>query len=92
MERKEQKKETTSRGDVRIGISIGDVNGIGVEVTMKALEDSRILNDCTPIIYGSQKLFSADKKQFRMNNFNFNGIESAEEARRKKDQHCECLG
>ena len=73
MERKEHKKER-SRGDVKIGISIGDVNGIGVEVTMRALEDSRILQDCTPIIYGSQKLFTQGKKQFRMNNFNFNGM------------------
>ena len=84
MEKKEQKKERTSHGDVRIGISIGDVNGIGIEVTMKALEDARILNDCTPIIYGSQKLFSSAKKQFRMNNFNYSEVKTAEEARRRK--------
>jgi 4-hydroxythreonine-4-phosphate dehydrogenase len=83
MERKEHKKER-SRGDVKIGISIGDVNGIGVEVTMRALEDSRILQDCTPIIYGSQKLFTQGKKQFRMNNFNFNGMNAATDARRRK--------
>jgi len=84
MEKKEHKKERSSKSDVRVGISIGDVNGIGMEVTMKALEDARILQDCTPIIYGSQKLFAASKKQFRMNNFNFNGITSAADARRKK--------
>ncbi|MCJ8289142.1 MAG: 4-hydroxythreonine-4-phosphate dehydrogenase PdxA [Crocinitomicaceae bacterium] len=84
MEKKDQKKERTSRGDVRIGISIGDVNGIGIEVTMKALEDARMLNDCTPIIYGSQKLFSTHKKQLRMNNFNYTVVKDAESARRKK--------
>ncbi len=84
MEKKDQKKERTSRRDVRIGISIGDVNGIGIEVTMKALEDARMLNDCTPIIYGSQKLFASSKRQFRLNNFNYNGVKTAEEARRKK--------
>ena len=47
------KKETSSRTPVRVGISIGDVNGIGPEVIMKALSDNRILLDCTPIIYGS---------------------------------------
>ncbi len=83
MERRDQKKEK-SRSDVRIGISIGDTNGIGIEVTMKALEDSRILHDCTPIIYGSQKLFASGKKRFRMNNFNFSGISAAMDARRKK--------
>ncbi len=84
MEKKEHKKERSSKSDVRVGISVGDVNGIGVEVTMKALEDARILQDCTPIIYGSEKLFAESKKQFRMNNFNFSGIKSAAEARRKK--------
>ena len=84
MEKKEHKKERTSSKDVRIGISIGDVNGIGIEVTMKALEDSRILQDCTPIIYGSQKLFTEGKKLFRMNNINFSSIKTAAEARRKK--------
>jgi len=83
MDKKDQKKER-SRSDVRIGISIGDTNGIGVEVTMKALEDSRILQDCTPVIYGSQKLFAHGKKQFRMNNFNFSGVNSATDARRRK--------
>lgn len=83
MEKKEHKKEKF-HGDVRIGISIGDTNGIGIEVTMKALEDSRILQDCTPIIYGSQKLFAQGKKEFRMNNFNFNGVSTAADARRKK--------
>lgn len=84
MEKKEQKKERSSRSDVRVGISVGDINGIGVEVTMKALEDARMLQDCTPIIYGSEKLFVEHKKQLRMNNFNFSGISSANDARRKK--------
>lgn len=84
MEKKEQKKERTSGADVRVGISIGDVNGIGIEVIMKALEDARILEDCTPIIYGSQKLFAINKKDLRMNNFNFSGVKTAEQARRRK--------
>ena len=56
------KKETSSRTPVRVGISVGDVNGIGPEVIMKALSDNRILLDCTPIIYGSTKVFSFYKK------------------------------
>lgn len=80
----DQKKERTSGSDVRIGISIGDINGIGIEVIMKALEDARILTDCTPIIYGSDKIFSAYKKQLRMNNFNYTGVKTVEESKRKK--------
>lgn len=41
---------------LKIGITHGDVNGIGYEVIIKALEDPRMLELCTPIIYGSAKL------------------------------------
>lgn len=43
---------------VKIGISIGDINGVGPEVIIKTLSDERILNFCTPIIYGSSKVIS----------------------------------
>ena len=38
-----------------IGFSIGDVNGIGIEVILKALSDNRMLDIMTPVIYGSEK-------------------------------------
>ena len=47
---------------LRIGITIGDVNGVGPEVIMKALSDNRILQTCTPIIYGSAKTLSFHRK------------------------------
>lgn len=40
----------------KIGITQGDINGIGYEVIIKALEDTRMLELCTPIIYGSAKI------------------------------------
>ena len=42
----------------RIGITIGDVNGIGPEVVIKALADNRILSVITPVIYGSTRVLS----------------------------------
>jgi len=54
-----------------IGISIGDVNGIGPEVTIKALLDKRILNYMTPIIFGSAKVISYYRKQCNLEQFNF---------------------
>ena len=39
----------------RIGISVGDINGIGLEVILKSLEDPRMLEFCTPVLYGSAK-------------------------------------
>ena len=59
--------------NLRIGISVGDINGIGPEVVLKALSDTRILELCTPVIFASNKLISFMKKQLDIE-FNFNGI------------------
>ncbi|MEL7221958.1 MAG: 4-hydroxythreonine-4-phosphate dehydrogenase PdxA, partial [Bacteroidota bacterium] len=45
----------------KIGISIGDINGIGPEVIIKTLSDERLLQQCTPVIYGSSKIVSYHK-------------------------------
>lgn len=47
---------------IRVGISIGDINGIGVEIILKAFSDSRMLDFCTPVIFGSSKTISFHKK------------------------------
>ena len=46
-----------------LGITQGDPNGIGYEVIIKALADARMLDMCTPIIYGSSRTFGFYKKQ-----------------------------
>ena len=53
---------------IKIGISIGDLNGIGGELIIKTFNDQRMLELCTPIIYASVKTFSFLKKHFN-NNF-----------------------
>ncbi|HNP07565.1 MAG TPA: 4-hydroxythreonine-4-phosphate dehydrogenase PdxA, partial [Cyclobacteriaceae bacterium] len=42
----------------KIGITLGDLNGIGPEVVIKALADNRLLQMITPVIYGSTKVLS----------------------------------
>jgi 4-hydroxythreonine-4-phosphate dehydrogenase len=37
-----------------VGISQGDINSISSEIIIKALSDSRLLDTCIPVIYGSQ--------------------------------------
>lgn len=54
-----------------IGISIGDINGIGPELAIKALSDNRILEFCTPVIFGSAKVINFYRKSITDNNFNF---------------------
>ena len=47
---------------LKIGFTLGDVNGIGPEVLIKALDDNRILKLCTPVIYGSTEFYLFIKK------------------------------
>lgn len=67
-----------------IGISIGDINGIGAEVTMKALQDSRLQKMITPVIYGHGKAITYYRKTLEMNDFNFMQVRSIEEIHHKK--------
>jgi len=63
-----------------IGISLGDFNGIGPEVTIKALADKRMLNMMTPVIFGSSKVVSYYRKALDLESgFNFMTIKSLEE-------------
>ena len=58
----------------RIGITLGDYNGIGPEVVLKALSDNRILNLVTPVVYGSGKVFSYYKKLFNLEDVNYTQV------------------
>ena len=46
---------------VKVGITHGDINGIGYEVILKTLSDTRITELCTPVIYGSSKIRLSQK-------------------------------
>ncbi len=55
-----------------VGISIGDLNGIGGEIILKTFEDSRMLELCTPVIFASSKAMNFYKTHFGSDiNFNF---------------------
>lgn len=64
----------------RIGITHGDTNGIGYEVILKTLEDSRILELCTPIVYGSGRMASYHRKGMDLATVNFITREDAADA------------
>ena len=66
---------------IKVGITHGDINGIGYEVILKTLEDNRILELCTPIIYGSAKIAAYYRKALNMQQFPVNQIEKAADAR-----------
>jgi len=64
---------------LKIGITIGDMNGVGPEIILKTFIDKRMLEFCTPIIYSSTKSLEAIKKHFKYN-IDFNSIKSSAQA------------
>lgn len=58
---------------IRVGISLGDINGIGIEVILKTFEDTRMLDFCIPVLFGSTKTVSYHKNALHLNN-NIQGI------------------
>lgn len=70
--------------EIKVGITLGDVNGIGPEVVLKALDDSRILSEFTPVVYGSTKLLSHVKRAAGLDQVNWLGCQDATDAKRKK--------
>lgn len=68
---------------IKIGFSVGDFNGIGPEIIMKALKDKHITDFFTPIIFASGKLFTYQKNIFKLN-LNFNYITEASQAQNGK--------
>jgi 4-hydroxythreonine-4-phosphate dehydrogenase len=75
-----------------VGITQGDGNGIGYEVIIKSLADERMLDMCTPVIYGSSKIFGFYKKQIHnIEQINTNVITSAKDVHQKRVNIVNCL-
>lgn len=64
---------------IKIGITQGDVNGIGYEVILKAFENPAILELCTPIVYGSPKVMTYHRKALELET-SFSIVNSAADA------------
>ncbi|MBQ7350402.1 MAG: 4-hydroxythreonine-4-phosphate dehydrogenase PdxA [Bacteroides sp.] len=64
---------------IRVGITHGDINGVGYEVILKTFSDSTMLELCTPIVYGSPKVAAYHRKAMDIPT-NFSIINSAEGA------------
>ena len=75
---------------LRIGITTGDINGIGLEVILKTLNNPQIKNLCTPIIYGSSKVVSYHKNIVSLDDFHFQSLKSAERPNKEKVNVVNC--
>ncbi len=65
---------------IRVGITQGDINGIGYEIILKLLSDERLLELCTPVVYGSAKIAAFYRKLLEMPQVPFKQIDSAASA------------
>src|ERR1700761_8163798 len=70
---------------IKIGISVGDINGIGLEIIIKTLADSKIYDYCMPIIYGHTKVASFYRRTTHIEDLNFFVINHANELDGRKD-------
>ena len=60
----------------RIGITLGDLNGIGPEVIIKVLSDHRLMSLMTPVVYGSTKVLSFYRKLMNLEEFNYSQVKT----------------
>lgn len=75
---------------MKIGITIGDINGIGPEIIIKALKDDRILKHFTPIIYGSSKIMAYHKNIVKDSEISFFHISEILKVNRNKINIINC--
>ena len=69
---------------IRVGISIGDINGVGIEIVLKTLNDNRMIDFCTPIIFGSNKIISEHRKILDLHDIGINIINDMSGVSQKK--------
>ncbi len=79
-----------SEEKVRVGITLGDINGVGPEIIIKAFTDTRMHQVCTPVIYGSARTLSFHKKAINNTEFNFTTLRSISELNHKRTNVINC--
>ena len=73
-----------------LGITQGDINGVGLEVIIKTFLDGRMTELCTPIIFGSVKTASHHRKALEIQDFSFNQIKEVASANPKRANIINC--
>ena len=76
---------------IKVGITQGDINGVGYEVILKTLSDPHVLEICTPVVYGSAKVAAYHRKALEMPAVNFNIIADASMADANKVNMITCI-
>ena len=77
-------------GKILVGITHGDINGVGYEIILKLFSEPMMLELCTPIIYGSPKVATYHRKAMELTT-NFVTIQKADEAVEGRLNLVDCL-
>lgn len=77
-------REIRSHGEIRVGITHGDMNGIGYEVILKTLAEDGMLHHFIPILYGTSKITSYHRKTIDIPDLPFNHIRRAAQVQKHK--------
>ena len=75
---------------LKIGISVGDINGIGLEVILKTLANNDIRNFCIPVVYGSSKVVAYHKNIVDIEDFHFQSLTSADRVHKDRVNVVNC--
>ena len=67
-----------------IGLTCGDINGIGLELIIKTVGDARLLEICTPVIFANNKVLNFYRKGLPEINFNFSSVKDAARVNHKQ--------
>lgn len=73
-----------------VGISQGDLNGIGLEIILKTLSDPALSEICVPVLFSSQKTVSYFRKMLGLEDFNFNPLRDFNQLHTKKPNVFNC--
>ncbi|MDR1937926.1 MAG: 4-hydroxythreonine-4-phosphate dehydrogenase PdxA [Tannerellaceae bacterium] len=76
---------------IKVGITHGDINGIGYEVILKTFSDARMTELCIPILYGSSKIAAYHRKALELAPLNISSIGRAEEAGTNRVNIINCI-
>ncbi len=76
---------------LKVGITIGDFNGIGPELIMRALSHQYLRKICTPIVYGAPRVINVYRKLLDLERFSYNMIQTPDQAQPRKVSVIDCI-
>jgi len=85
------KSRRPKHSKLRVGITIGDVSGIGPELVIQAFQDHRLKELCIPIVYGSSRVINIYRKVMGVEKFHYIMVQKPSQAQNRKLNVIDCV-